>query len=235
MVLVKFIVADEVFARFPDACFGVVVARGLEIKDAARIEKMLMEAAAEVPGKFPGGLKNHSHISVWRDAFHQMGWSPSKFLSSVEALMSRVVKTGLMPKINPVVDLVNVFSMKYVLPMGAHDIGKIKGNIQLRLSRETDRFTPFGTSDPETVPAGEIVYADDAEVRTRRWVWRQGEKAKIGSESKDIFFPIDGFCGSTGGTVLAARDELSGLLREWSRQVDVFWVDKTAPVAEWQD
>lgn len=229
----KFCVAEDIFAKFPTACFGVVVVENFKPGLQEDVADMLKWAVETTSSRFPDGVKGHPNIAVWWEAFTSMGFNPNKFLSSVEALSSRVVKTSKLPSINLVVDLVNALSLKYILPMGAHDIGCTQGDIWLRLSHSGDRFTPFGSDQVEEVPEGEVVYADDEEVRTRRWVWRQGEKAKIQPYSSSIFFPIDGFSHINRDDVLAARDELAALLNSMGCQVKVYFVDSATPFAEW--
>jgi Uncharacterized conserved protein len=232
---VKFVVATDIFAFFPTACFGVVIARGFPAGRQPAVADKLATALAAAGGNFPSGVKSHPAVAVWRDAFAKLGLNPNKFPSSVEALSARAAKTGHIPSINPVVDLGNAVSLQYVLPVGAHDLGRMTGDIHLRLSRSGDIFTPFGSLESESVPPGEIVYADAAEVRTRRWVWRQGEKAKIGDDSRDIFYPIDGFAGLTKPALLAARDELAAAAAALGCRTEVFFVDRDKPVAEWAD
>ena len=221
----KFIVDDELFARFPDACFGIVIARSIPPLDGNQVAKRLTQAISDVSQAFPDGVRSHNHISVWREAFTTLGYNPNKFLSSVEALGSRVYKSGQLPSINPIVDLINSFSLHYVLPMGAHDLDSLTGDIELRLSRSGDHFTPFGMADKEEVPPGEVVYASGSEVRTRRWVWRQSEYGKITAATTNVFFPIDGFSGVSDGAALAARDELAQLLNQAGANVSTGWID----------
>lgn len=229
----RFEVSEDIFRLFPTACFGVVVAADFQPRDQEMVAQLLTAAVAAAPAKFPDGVRSHPSIRVWREAFTKMQLNPNKFLSSVEALHTRVYKSGHLPQINPIVDLVNALSLKYVLPMGAHDLERMTGDMRLRLSRAGDVFTPFGEQQAEVVPPGEIVYADDVEVRTRRWVWRQGEKAKIVAESRHIFFPIDGFADVNKADVLAARDELAELVTRLGGRATVFFVDCDCPVAEW--
>ena len=231
----QFTVANELFAQFPRACFGVVVAHAIPVMEHARITEMLQQEAGNIGSTFPAGVRSHSHIAVWRDAFAALGYNPNKFLSSVEALASRVYKTGQMPSINAIVDLVNAFSLRYVLPMGAHDMQSLQGSVEIRLSRAGDSFTPFGAEEAEDVPPGEVVYASGATVRTRRWVWRQSEHGKITAATQDVFFPIDGFAGVTDQAVLAARDELASFLRGQGARVQTGWVDANRPIYAWDD
>ncbi len=85
-----------------------------------------------------------------------------------------------MPSINPIVDLGNAISLKYTLPMGAHDLGNIDDkNIEVRMSKKEDTFLPFGGNEVEQLTENEVVYTVGNQVRTRRWTWRQSEYGKI--------------------------------------------------------
>lgn len=231
----KFNVSDDIFNKFPTACLGVVVATGINSKNIGGIGDLLDVALTGFASKFPEGVRNHPSIAVWRKAFTDLGLNPNKFMSSVEALSTRVYKTGKLPNINNLVDLINALSLKYILPMGAHDIGRMQGDICLRLSKCGDIFTPFGSAESEKVPEGEFVYADDLEVRTRRWVWRQGEKAKIHPNSEKVFFPIDGFSHLNKNDVIAARDELAAILQKAGAKVNIFYIDRAHTTVQWPD
>ena len=232
-----FKVSEEIFQKFPNFCVAVVVAEGIDNHGSnGQIEKMLSAAAQEAHELLKNSnLKERREIAVWRESFQSLGINPNKYPSSIEALLKRIAKKPEFPSINDIVNLVNAIGIKNMVPMGAHDLDKLKGDIQIRFSREGEIFTPFGASEQEMVPAGEVVYADDLEVRTRMWVWRQGEKAKITPESSRIFFPIDGFKGVTEKNILCARDELVKFLFDFfGCRARTYWVDASAPQADLQ-
>lgn len=223
-----FRVARDVFQVLPTVCFGVVVAEGIGQDGAGgRALALLRQATAEARAKMAGTKpKEHPGLVCYREAFRKLGFNPNKFLSSVEALVTRVAKGGELPDINPVVNLVNAMSLKYLLPMGAHDLDRMTGDIEVRFAGEGELFTPFGETEPEGVDPGELVYADAQEVRTRRWIWRQGDKAKVTPASRRVFFPIDGFEDVNREAVLAARDELAGWLADlFGARVGTFYLN----------
>lgn len=116
--------------------------------------------------------------------------------------------------------------MKYKIPIGAHDISTVNGEMALRFSSANDYFIPFGSTEIEQVDPDEVVYASGNSVRTRRWIWRQSEEGKITTESKQIFFPIDGFSNSNIDLMLNAQQELALLLQnELGCTVTTGWVD----------
>lgn len=233
-----FKVSEELFAKFPHFCVAVVVAEGISDQESssAEIEEMLFSAVQKIHDTLKdSNLKERPEVAVWREAFRDLDINPNRFPSSIEALLKRIAKKPQFPSINNVVNLVNATGIKNMVPMGAHDLGKTKGDMQIRFSREGDIFTPFGSSELEEVPPGEPVYADDLEVRTRKWVWRQGEKAKITPQSERIFFPIDGFKGITETNILSARDELvENLPKFFGGQIRTYWIDADSPQADLQ-
>lgn len=233
----KFVVEQQVFQSLPEVCFGVVAARGIDnTADYPAIAALLQAGIAGAEARFADtSVKEDPAILPYREAFRALAINPNKFMSSIEAMFTRVSKGKGLPSINPIVDLGNALSLKYVLPMGAHDIGKMGGqDMEVRFSRGTDTFLPFGETTPEIMPEGELVYVVGGVVRTRRWTWRQSELGKIDADTKDIFFPIDGFHNANKDAVLTAREELAGLCRDifGCKDVLIGFVDRDNPEME---
>ncbi len=228
----KFIVDNAVFEKLPTACFGVVVAKGMNnAKTYPQIDALLDESIHMAFTKYDGKhVKEEEAILPYRAAFQALGMNPNKYMCSIEALFTRIAKGKGMPHINPIVDLGNAVSLKYTLPMGAHDIGGAAADMAVRFSKPDDTFVPFGADQAETPDADELIYAVGNQVRTRRWTWRQSEHGKISNTSADIFFPIDGFTDINKETVLIARDELCELIKEiFGCEVETGYVDAENP------
>ena len=231
----KFEVAKEIFDKLPNACFGVVMARGVDnTKSCAEIDDLLAESIAAATKRFEGTkVKEQADIVPYREAFRALGINPSRYACSVEALFKRIAKGKGMPHINPVVDLGNAISLKYTLPIGAHDLGGSKENMRIRFAEPEDTFLPFGSDTEEAPEEGEAIYAVGHQVRTRRWTWRQSEHGKITEESTDIFFPIDGFTDVNKEAVLEARDLLASMVKKiWNCEVTVGFIDREHPETE---
>ena len=224
----RFTVENAVFEKLPDYCVGVVVARGLDNHSQSEaVSRMLDQAAADfAQANREANIRELPGVKACRDAFQALGMNPNKFMCSIESLMKRVQKSGALPHINTVVDLGNAFSLTYQLPMGAHDVDKLEGDIQIRFSTPEDHFLPMGEAETETMPAGELVYVSGHTVKTRRWIWRQSEDGKITGDTCHVFFPIDGFQNVNGADVLTARDALARLLeQDFGCQVVTGYVD----------
>ena len=207
----QFIIDDKVFEILPEVCFGVVVARGLDNSGSNKEIWVLLEQTIEETRKKFQSIKpkEHQDLQPYRDSFKKMDINPNKFPCSVEALTTRIVKGSNLPDINPAVNLVNKYSLKYTLPMGAHDLDAAEGSIEVRFSRKGDVFIPFGQTDPEMLEEEELVYASGSNIKTRKWIWRQSDRGKVTARSTNIFFPIDGFTNYNREAVITARDELA--------------------------
>lgn len=140
-------------------------------------------------------LKSHPDIAIYRDALMKVDINPNKYTNSVEAMSKRVIKGGALPRINALVDLCNAIALKEVISLGAHDLADLNADLEVRLTRDGDKFLPFGASDFEPVPSGELVLTSGNEIQTRQWLWRQSELGKITLNSSDIFFQLVGFKG----------------------------------------
>ena len=212
----RFKVYHEVFEKLPDLYFGVIVGNQMNNQQyIPEIYDLMKNEMSKVENNLTGiNLKEYQEIMPYRDAFYQLNLNPNKFMSSVEAMVKRVSKGNVLPSINPVVDLVNSISLKYILPMGAHDLDALEGDIAIRFSRKGDTFTPLGEELVEVLDSGELVYADSKRIRTRRWIWRQSNIGKIDENSKNIFFPIDGF-HTNKERVVQAAEELEILLKKY--------------------
>ena len=225
----KFSVSSEVFEKLDNVCFGVIVAKGIDnslVKND--IVEKLDQSIKDCEDKFKDTkVKELEGILCYRDAFKELGINPNKFMSSIEAMLTRTSKGKGLPNISPIVDLGNAVSLKYMVPLGAHDIDTLDGDIEVRFSKEGDSFIPLGTEETEILEDGELIYSAGDNVRTRRWIWRQSEQGKITNESKNIFLPIDGFTNKNYDSVMSARDELASLLKEvFSCDVKVGFIDK---------
>lgn len=210
-------VSEDLFEKLPSACFGVVAVRGVENRSARpEIAALLQEGIARQTAYFEGRtVKTDPHIEPYREAFRILQINPNKYLCSIEALLSRIAKKKGFPTINPIVDLGNAVSLRHFLPIGAHDLGTIAEGLEVRPAVPGDVFVPFGSTEAEAPDPGEIVYASEHQVRTRRWTWRQSEIGKITEETTSVLFPIDGFSDVNAGEVRQATADLAEALEQF--------------------
>lgn len=213
--VMKFVIQDEIFEKLPQLYVGVVVAKGVDNKPQAEIEDMLAKYVSQAQADFKDvNVKESPAIIPYRDAFRELGINPNRFPCSAEAMYKRLSKGKDLPNINPLVNLNNAVSLKYGIPMGTHKLDGMQNDIVMRFSEDGDSFIPLGKTEVEAPDAGEVVYASGHEVRTRRWTWRQSELGKIDDQTRDVFFPLDGFKGINDDKVDQAAADLVQQLKD---------------------
>jgi len=209
-------VGPAVHDRHPDYVALVLLASGVgngptdEASDAQL-------AAAEEHLRASGMAKatDHAHIAAWRAAFSAFGAKPSRYPSSAEALMGRVLKGGSLPRVDVLVDLYNAVSVRYVVPLGGEDADRLDGPLRLTVAAGDEPFDPRDDGvDVERVAPGEVVWRDDRGVTCRRWNWRQGRRTRLDERTTRAFFVFDRLEGLAVEDLHRAADDLSGLLRE---------------------
>ena len=225
----KFEIAKEIFDLLPDAYFGVVAVKGMNnTKEIPELEAELAANIAVCEEAFQGiKVKNAEDIQPYREAFKAIGINPNRYMCSIEALLDRIAKGKGFPHINAIVDMGNAVSIKYHLPIGAHDMATVAESLDVRPAAEGDTFVPFGSAEEDNPEPGEVVYVSDHQVRTRRWTWRQSEVGKIQENTTDVLFPIDGFTGINREQVEAAARELAAMAEKYfGAETQIGFIDK---------
>jgi DNA/RNA-binding domain of Phe-tRNA-synthetase-like protein len=196
-------IADEVFIQFPGYVRGVVLA--YDVRNAESpidLIEMLRAAETSVRDRLnKEEITLHPRISSWREAYRSFGAKPGKYRSSIEAMVRRVLKDNELPSINALVDIGNILSLRYLVPMGGHAIDVVKKDLVLRPASGKEEFVPFGSGQAEHPSPGEIVFVEDQTVLTRRWSWRQANHTLTLPETGAIEFNVDGLPPVSGPEV----------------------------------
>ncbi len=90
------------------------------------------------------GVSNHPAIKASRNAYKRCGKDPARYRLSSEALMRRIVKGNDLYRINNVVDLLNLVSIKTGMSIGGYDADKIDGDIILDLGLKDEPYEGIG-------------------------------------------------------------------------------------------
>ena len=225
-----FIKIDPVlFEKQNDYVIGVVVAEGVDnSSENKEIEELLSTVIDQQKEALQGQIvKNLKEFEPYHVAMRNFGISVSRFLPSIEALLTRLAKTGNLPSISPVVNLTNVISLQHHVPIGTHDMDSLVGDLEIRQVKSDDVFE--GGEESSGFDNGEVVYASGNSIRTRRWIWRQMPVGLTTKDTKNLVFPVDGFSGNVE-TILAARDALaSALQRYFGCKINVGLIKKESP------
>jgi DNA/RNA-binding domain of Phe-tRNA-synthetase-like protein len=201
--------------RFPAIRAGVVTASGLdngpspeELVDQYRAEQVdaLARLAATPISETPS-------VRAWRRAFSAFGVKPTQYRSAVEALLRRLDKSGDIPSINTLVDIGNLISIRYALPVAVLDRSSLTGSVTVRFATGAERFTDLGSGEEQHPEPGEVIFVDDADhVTARRWCWRQSAPSATGAGTTAALFTIEALHDDAPDDVGSAIHDLVSLL-----------------------
>ncbi|HXV77416.1 MAG TPA: phenylalanine--tRNA ligase beta subunit-related protein [Candidatus Polarisedimenticolaceae bacterium] len=113
---------------------GLVVAEPVSIRPAGAALAGLMRETERVmreryAGRAPGEIEP---LAAARELYRGFGIDPTKTRPSSEALLRRVLRGRELPSIVNAVDLSNVLSVEFLLPIGLYDAARIDGEVELR-------------------------------------------------------------------------------------------------------
>lgn len=225
---------SDFLALFPNATVAIAVVRGIDNQvDDPEIWPMLeteIERAAASLGD--GEISQHPAVVPWRAAFAQFGVKPSKYRSSIEAML-RSAQSGRLRSINPLVDLYNTISLRHQLPVGGEDLAKIVGDIRLTRAHGDELFTPLGAERPETPPVGAVIYRDDESVICSCWNWREAERTMLTEQTTDAVLVIESVPPLDPDAAKIAIDDLAALVvRHLGGTADVSVLNAATPSEE---
>jgi DNA/RNA-binding domain of Phe-tRNA-synthetase-like protein len=126
----------EIVERFPAVVGGVLVADGVRNgpSPAALVEAFVDEqrAVAARLGDMP--LSEVPSLAAWRRAFRAFGVDPTAYRSAAEALLRRLTRQGSIRSINTLVDIGNLVSIRYGLPVAVFDRRSITDGLTVSLA-----------------------------------------------------------------------------------------------------
>lgn len=213
--MVRFSYDPAIVARFPDVVGGVIHADGVangpapaELTAAFVAEQ---HAVRERIGATP--LSELPTLAAWRAVFRGFDVNPTKYRSAAEALLRRLTKQGELPSINTLVDLANLVSIRYALPVAVFDQRAIRGGTTVRLAHGGEVWADLGSSTTEHPEAGEVIFADEDDmVSARRWCWRQSRASAARDDTSDILVTVEGHHAVAADDVDRALRDLQSLL-----------------------
>lgn len=190
----KISVSEEIFNQFPSTTLGIVVAKGINNRvDDHTIPALLRAEESRIRATInKDDLGSRPEILTWRDTYKKFGVKPSDARSSVESLYRSVLNGRDIRRVNPLVDLYNFISLRYMLPAGAEDLAQINGDIQLTFAGPSEpAILLLGDEKPESPPPGEVIYRDDDGAICRRWNWREADRTKIIPQTTDCIIVLE--------------------------------------------
>src|SRR6266702_3970128 len=176
----------DILARFPTIVGGIILAQ--DMTNGPTPDGLLAAFQAEQQatlqrlGNTP--LSQIPSLSAWRSAFRAFGVDPTQYRSAAEALLRRLTKKGDIPGINLLVDLGNLVSIRYALPVAVFDTRSCNGAVTVHFADGSERYTTLGQDELEHPEPGEVVFSDATKLAiARRRCWRQSDQSAAQQET----------------------------------------------------
>lgn len=222
----RFAYDSALVARYPAIVGGAIHATGVSNGPSPTrlAEAFTREQQATLERIGPTSLAELPGIAAWRRAFRAFGVEPTQYRCAAEALLRRLTKQGSIPSINTLVDVGNLVSIRFGLPVAVFDQRQVTGGTTVRFARGDERFTDLGTSTVEHPEPGEVVFVDEAGlVSARRWCWRQGAESAAGPSTTEILVTVEGHHETAHVDVEAALADLRELIGEYAAPDRMRW------------
>lgn len=184
-------ISKEILQMTPKFCVGVIVA-DIKVLEDQRVGNLINELETKIFSTID--IKNVINLDVikdGRDAYKKYGKDPSRYRLAVESLYRRLAKGNKLYRINNIVDIGNILSLKTRKSVAVLDYDKICGNIIIRLGRDNDEYHGIGRGiiNIKNIP----LYEDD--LGPFGSVTSDTERTMIKNDTKKILIFIVSFSG----------------------------------------
>ena len=192
---VRITIGEEIYAVCPAFCFASIEAK---VKNTPYNRELWNEietfSASFRETHRMGDIKKRIPIHATRQTYKALGKDPNRYRPSAEALCRRIVKGIELYRINTLVDLINLLSLKTGYSIGGFDADKIRGNLTLGVGKAGEKFEGIGRGllNIEGLP----VYRDEqGGIGTPT---SDEERTKIDSNTSRLLMIINAYSGKQG-------------------------------------
>ena len=210
-------ISEEIATACPDLH---VLALSCDVCNSEPYERLWQEIADEE--KAVRETVKLEQINKWlpiqatRQAYKRLGKDPNRYRPSSEALRRRILRELPLYKVDTLVDLINLVSIRSGYSIGGFDVDKIAGgSLVLGVGREGEIYHGIGRGELNI--AGLPVYRDA--VGGIGTPTSDEERTKIGLDTTHLLMIINGYSGLEG--LEAAGKYAVGLLSKYVSAINM--------------
>ena len=211
--------SPDILQEFPNITGGIIRAQGMQggPTQNALCQDFIAEQQATLARIGDTPLSELPSLQAWRRAFAQFGVQPTKYRSSAESLLRRLTKKGDIPTINRLVDIGNLVSIRYALPVAVVDTRVLDGWLTVHFASGSEHYTELGSDEVLHPDLGEVVFTDESStVYARRWCWRQSAQSAAREDTTTATITIEAQHINGRESVERALQDMLALLREYA-------------------
>tara|TARA_R110001583_G_scaffold99175_5_gene244477 strand:- start:4923 stop:5585 length:663 start_codon:yes stop_codon:yes gene_type:complete len=129
----------------PSLKLGIIECQVSVTKDDNKLWEVINQYISQVEESITvEDIRNKSTISSSKDGYRKVGKDPNRYRLSAESLLRRIVNGKGLYKINNVVDLLNLTSIKSGFSIGGYNADKIIGSIKMGLGQADEEYQGIG-------------------------------------------------------------------------------------------
>lgn len=198
-------------AKWPRTALGLLVANVIACgTSCALLDEMKFRENEILKMPEPSTVFECPRIQSTRGAYKALGKDPSRYRPSAEALLRRIVSGKGLPRINTLVDIINLVCVESRLPIGLYDLAHVRGQILFRVGRAGETYRGIGNFELNL--EGLSVLCDEAGPHGSPT--RDSERTMISSSTQSVTAILISFGGPDG--LESAGDRISGLLQKYA-------------------
>ena len=186
----QLILDEQLKSRIPGVTFGMVTINGVTVRERddrlwKQIEMLCQHRAREFS---LDRLSGSGQIVVVRGLQKSFGFDPARYRPSSESLLRRVLKGQGFYQINTAVDVNNLCSLEFLLPMCSYDLRHVKGQVRVRIGKPGEEYPGIGRQVFQA--ENKVIIADDSSIMGS--TVSDSERTKVSTETTDILLAIYG-------------------------------------------
>ncbi len=210
-------VSPEIYKNCPDFAGAAISAQTINTEHNADLWEILDSLCKEYKSTHSlDDIKTNAAIKATRDIYKKLGKDPNRYRPSAEALCRRIIRELPLYRINTLVDIINLISIRTGYSIGGFDADKIEGNtLTLGVGKDSDHFEAIGRGllNIEGLP----VYRDaTGGIGTPT---SDNERTKLALETKNLLTIINAYDGKEN--LEKSVEEMCTLLKRFVGAQDI--------------
>jgi len=141
--MIDLTIDPQILAAAPELVLGCVRAGVRTEPGSEALWEEMRRAAAEAAAD-PAEPSARAPVAATRELYRRLGKDPSRYRGSPEALLRRARSGKELYRIHNVVDVINLVSLRTLLPIGLYDAAKLRPPLLLRRGAPGETYDGIG-------------------------------------------------------------------------------------------
>src|SRR5436305_6688581 len=179
---------EKLKTRIPGVTFGMVTIHGVTVrKSDERLWKQVEILSQRLASEFSlDRLSENQQIAAVRGLQKSFGFDPTRYRPSSESLLRRILKGQGLYQINTAVDVNNLCSLEFLLPMCSYNLRNVEGQVRVRIGKAGEEYPGIGRQVFQA--ENKVIIADDSSIMGS--TVSDSERTKVSTETTDILLAI---------------------------------------------